>query len=50
MQIKLFLGWICPNTPSFSQNLKLFKLTEIWYRGTLLYAYFDFKVYKSEAL
>ena len=27
------------------QNLKFFKLTEIWYRGRLLYAYFDFDVY-----
>ena len=24
------------------QNLKFFKLTEIWYRGRLLYAYFSF--------
>ena len=22
-----------------------FELTEIWYKGTLLYAYFDFNVY-----
>ena len=29
----------------WSQNLKLFKLTDIWYRGRLLYAYFDFNVY-----
>ena len=28
-----------------SQNLKSFKLTEIWYRARLLYAYFDFDVY-----
>ena len=28
-----------------SQNLKFFKLTDIWYRGRLLYAYFDFNVY-----
>ena len=26
------------------QNLKFSKLTEIWYRGTLLYAYDDFNV------
>ena len=29
----------------WSQNLKFFKLTEIWYRGRLLYVYFDFDVY-----
>ena len=29
----------------WSQNLKFFKLTEIWYRGRLLYAYFDYNVY-----
>ena len=29
----------------WSQNLKFSKLTEIWYRGTLLYAYYDFNVY-----
>ena len=29
----------------WSQNLKFFKLTKIWYRGRLLYVYFDFKVY-----
>ena len=29
----------------WSQNLKFFKLTEIWYLGILLYAYFDFDVY-----
>ena len=27
------------------QNLKLFELTEIRYRGTLLYAYYHFNVY-----
>ena len=26
-------------------NLKFSKLTEIWYRGTLLYAYYNFYVY-----
>ena len=29
----------------WSQNLKFFKLTKIWYRGRLLYAYVDFDVY-----
>ena len=29
----------------WSQNLKFFKLAEIWYKGRLLYAYFDFDVY-----
>ena len=29
----------------WSQNLELFKLTEIWYRGRLLYVYFDFNLY-----
>ena len=29
----------------WSQNLKFFKLTEIWYSGRLLFAYFDFDVY-----
>ena len=29
----------------WSQNLKFFKLTKIWYRGRLLYSYFDFDVY-----
>ena len=29
----------------YSQNLKFFKLNKIWYRGKLLYAYFDFNVY-----
>ena len=32
----------------WSQNLKFSKLTEIWYRGTLLYAYYDFNVYFSK--
>ena len=32
----------------WSQNLKFAKLTEIWYRGTLLYAYYDFDVYFSK--
>ena len=27
------------------KNLKFCKLTEIWYRGTLLYAYHDFNVH-----
>ena len=27
----------------WSQNLKFFKLTEIWYRGRLPYAYFDLR-------
>ena len=27
------------------QNLKFFKLIEIWYSGRLLYVYFDFDVY-----
>ena len=31
----------------WSQNLKFSKLTEIWYRRTLLYAYYDFDVYFS---
>ena len=34
----------------WSQNLKFFKLTGIWYRGRLLYAYFDFNVYFSKIL
>ena len=34
-----FLGQIC------SQNLKFSKLTEIWYKGTLLYVYHDFNIY-----
>ena len=29
----------------WSQKLKFFKLTEIWYRGRLPYAYFDFNGY-----
>ena len=29
----------------WSQNLKFFILTEIWYRGRLPYTYFDFNVY-----
>ena len=29
----------------WSQNLKSSKLSEIWYRGTLLYAYYNFNVY-----
>ena len=29
----------------WSQILKFVKLTEIWYRDRLLYAYFDFNVY-----
>ena len=37
--IHIFLGQI------WSQNLKFFKLIEIWWRGRLLYAYFDFNVY-----
>ena len=28
----------------FGQNLKFLRLSKIWYRGTLLYAYFDFNV------
>ena len=35
----IFLGQI------WSQNLKFSKLTEIWYRDTLLCAYYDFNVY-----
>ena len=35
----IFLGQI------WSQNLKFFRLTEVWYRGRLPYAYFDFNVY-----
>ena len=35
----IFLGKIC------SQNLKFFKMTEILYRGRLLFPYFDFDVY-----
>ena len=27
------------------QNMKFFKITEIWYRGVLLYAYNDFNAY-----
>ena len=30
------------------QNLKFFKLAEIWYKGRLLYACFDFNVYFSK--
>ena len=29
----------------WTQNLKFSKLTEIWYRGTFLYVYFDLNVY-----
>ena len=29
----------------FYINLKFSKLTEIWYRGTLLYVCYDFNVY-----
>ena len=32
----------------FGQNLKFSKLTEIWYRGTLLYAHYDFNIYFSK--
>ena len=32
----------------WSQDLKLFKLTEIWYRDRLLYVYFNFDVYFSK--
>ena len=35
----IFLGQI------WSQNLKFFKFTEIWQRGRLPYAYFNFNVY-----
>ena len=28
-----------------SQTMKFSKLPEIWYRGTLLYVYYDFNVY-----
>ena len=35
----ILFGQIC------SQNLKFFKLNKIWYRGKLLYAYFDSNVY-----
>ena len=38
---KVFFGQI------WSQKLKFSKLTEIWYRGTLLYTYYDFNVYFS---
>ena len=34
----------------WSQNLKFFKLTEIWGRDTLLYAYYDFNVYFFQTL
>ena len=34
----------------WSQNVKFFKLTEIWYIGRLLYAYFYFIVYFSNFL
>ena len=37
-----FFGQIC------SQNFKFSKLSESWYRGTLLYAYNDFNVYFSK--
>ena len=37
--IHIFLGQI------WSQNLKFFKLTEIWYSGTLLHVFYDFSVY-----
>ena len=30
------------------QNLKFSKLTKIWYRGALVYAYYDFNVYFSK--
>ena len=40
----LFLGQI------WSQNLKFFRLTEIWYRGRLQYTYFDFNVFLSKLL
>ena len=29
----------------WSENLKVFKLTKIWYRGRLLHAYFDFRIH-----
>ena len=29
----------------WSQNLNFTKLTEIWFRGTLLHAYYNFNVY-----
>ena len=29
----------------WTQNLKFSELTEIWYRGTFLYVYFDLNVY-----
>ena len=32
----------------WSQKMKILKLTEIWYRGTLLYAYYNFNVYFSK--
>ena len=34
----------------WSQNLKFFKLTEIWYRDSLPYTYFDFNVFFSKFL
>ena len=39
---KVFFGQI------WSQKLKFSKFTKIWYRGILLYPYFDFDVYFSE--
>ena len=33
------------NGQIWSQKLKLSKLTKIWYRGTLLYPYFEFNIY-----
>ena len=39
---KVFFGQIC------SQKLNFFKLTEIWYSGTLLYPHFEFNVYFSK--
>ena len=49
ISILLFIFQIFCHLYSFSQiwsqNLKFFKLTEIWYRGRLPYAYFDFNVY-----
>ena len=40
----IFVGLI------WSQNLKFSKLTKIWYRGTLVYAYYDFNIIFSNFL
>ena len=40
-----FLSFILFLGKTWSKNLKLSKLTETWYRDTLLYAYYDFNIY-----